>query len=107
MSFAGLLNQTITIKPPAASVDDYGRPSFGAGVVTLCRFEKLNKTKLLPNGQSIIIDGRVFIPGDVAAQINSHVEFGADLYKVISVSEMVDGRGATRHKELELQSWVA
>jgi hypothetical protein len=106
MSFAGLLNQTITIKPPAASVDDYGRPSFGAGVVTTCRFEKLNKTKLLPNGQLITIDGRVFIPGDVAAQINSHVEFGTDLYKITAVSELVDGRGTIRHKELELQLWV-
>ncbi len=107
MSFAGLLNQTITVKAPAASVDDYGRPSFGAAVTTSCRFEKMNKTKLLPNGQMITIDGRVFIPGDVAAQINSHVEFGADIYKVVSVSEMVDGAGNTRHKELELQSWVA
>ena len=107
MSFAGLLNQTISIKPPNAAVDAYGRPSFAAAVTTLCRFEKMNKTKLLPNGQSIIIDARVFIPGDVAAQINSHIQFGSDFYKVISVSVMVDGRGITRHKELELQSWVA
>jgi hypothetical protein len=84
MSFAGLLNQTISIKPPASSVDEYGRPSFATSVTTLCRFEKMNKTKLLPDGQVITIDGRIFVAGDVAVEINSQIQFGAVFYKVIT-----------------------
>lgn len=105
MAFAGLLHQSITIKP-ASTLDEYGRPTFGAGVTLNCRFEKMNKVKLLPNGQSIVINARVFVPGDTTVSVDDHIEFGSDIYKVINVSVLVDGAGTTRHKELDLQSWV-
>lgn len=107
MSLASMLNQSIVIKASTGAPDAFGRPGFGAGVTTNCRFEKMNKIKLLPNGNSITIDARIFVPAGASVAVDDHVEFGTDIYKVITVSVLVDGRGATRHKELELQSWVS
>lgn len=99
-----MLNQRISIYS-TPSFNAEGREVFTGSVVVKCRFQQMNKRKLLPNGDIIMIDGKVFVPGNTDVETNNKVVFDSVDYKVLSKYVAVDGQGNTHHIELELIKW--
>lgn len=104
MSFTGLLNQTISLYT-RSGYDRYGRESVGSAVEHSARVQEVSKTKLLPNGQTILINLIVFLKSGVTININDKVTYGTTDYKVFSVSKPVDGSGNVHHIEVQCIKW--
>jgi len=78
----------------------------GDGTDYNARFKKISKTKLLPNGQVLMITGLMHAKADLDININDRVDFGDDYYKVWGKTEPVGGQGNVHHLRLELIKWV-
>lgn len=107
MSFAGLLNQSVTIAN-AGVRDKYGKPSFGSETEVPARFQKTNQTIITADREREPIHGIVFVassvtvyPGDklIHDTLSSSVE-----YRVMTVDEVV-AKSSVHHKELKVQLW--
>lgn len=104
MSYNGLLNQSATLYN-GSSVDEYGRDSYAAGTTVKCRFEEVDKSRLLPNGEIKQIDGIVFVQGDATVNIGDKITYSSVNYRVVSKNVVV-ARATTHHIELEVQRWI-
>lgn len=105
MSVESFFNQTITVAEKTAK-DRYGRATFGTGVDNNARIQRVNKTKLLPNGSVLTILATVHCRGDLAINIGDKITYEAIDYKVYSKSEAIDGEGGVNHLKLELIQWL-
>ena len=105
MSFAGLLNQTITIYPKTG-YDAYGRESVGTGVSVKSRFQATTRRRLLPDGSLITIVGIVYVPSDTAVETDYRIDYLSENYKVYGKYLAIDGEGTTHHIKLELVKWL-
>lgn len=104
MALQSLLNQTISVYP-VNSYDRYGDPVEGAASTYNARFQKVQKSRILANGESIVIEGIVYVHGDPAIELNDKITFGGVNYKVHSKTGQVDGQGANHHIKLEVIKW--
>lgn len=104
MNPIGFFNQSITVYPKS-NYNRYGRVVIGAGSEANCRFQKVTKTRLLPNGETKIIEAVVYTKAGLSININDRVDFGSDKYQVFGKSEPVDGNGVVNHLKLELLRW--
>lgn len=101
---ANLLNQTIT-HYPKTGLSDEGRETFGAGTTHSVRFQRINKSRVSPTGQNIIIEAIVYLAGDAGISINDKITYESISYKVHSVYVAIDGPGNEHHTKLELVKW--
>lgn len=106
MSYAQLLNQTLTLKTKTG-YSRTGRPQISAGSSVVCRFQEVKKTKLDAKGNVIDIDGIVFVPGTTTIENEDVVTYGSTNYKVIGKNTVIARYGSTHHIELEVQKWAA
>lgn len=104
MSLTGLLNQTVSLYT-RTSYDRYGREVVGSSVDYYGRVQEVSKSKLLPNGQTIIISLIVYIKPTVSININDKITYNSVNYKVFSVTKPVDGSGVLHHIKLECTRW--
>lgn len=104
MSLTGLLNQTITLYSKT-SYNKFGREVVGTGVDYYARVQLVTKSRLLPNGQTVLINLIVYIKPSVTVNINDKVTYDSVDYKVFGVSKPVDGTGTLHHTKLELTRW--
>lgn len=104
MSYLGLLNQTSTVYNKTGHGGD-GRETVGSGTVVACRAEEKTKMRMTPSGEPVRIDITFFYPSDTAINVDDRISYSSVDYKVITRSVLVDGRGATRHLEIEAQRW--
>ena len=100
----GLMSQTVTIAR-RSSRDRYGKSTFGAAVSSPARFELSEKRRLLPNGDLVIIAGRVFLPADVSVDTDDRLTYDSVNYRVFSVDTIAGGSGKTHHLELDVTRW--
>lgn len=105
MAITSLLNQTITIYPKTG-VNKYGRETNDAGTTKRARVQFTSKAKLMPNGETQLIDAIVYIDGSVSVSVDDKVTFSGVNYRVVGRRAAVLGSGATHHYKLELQKWV-
>jgi len=105
MSIKGFFNQEITLYPKS-SRNRYGRVVIGSGTDYNARFQKVSKSRLLPNGQTLLIAGIMYAKSGLSININDRVDYGTDYYKVWGKTEPVDGQGNVHHLKLELIKWV-
>lgn len=119
MSLIGLLNQSITIYNKS-SRNRYGRESYGSGTAYKARIEQTDKTIFqAPIGVSsqgvegIPINAIIFVAGDTPVEVGDKITATAPdessesiSYKVMRKHVAVDGRGTSRHIELECAKWV-
>ena len=101
----GFFNQTITVASKTGN-NRYARATFGTGADNNARFQIYNKTKLLPNGQVVMIEAIVYCKGTLDLSINDKVTYGSDNYKVYGKREAIDGEGNINHLKLELIKWL-
>jgi hypothetical protein len=104
MSFTGLLNQTATIANRSGHSAD-GRESVGAGTSAQCRAEEMTKMRLTPTGEPVRIDILFFFPSGTTVNVDDRITYNSTTYKAITKSVLVDGRGNTRHLQVEAQRW--
>lgn len=104
MSFNGFLNQDATVYNQS-SLDRYGRENFGSGTSIKCRFERKKKAKLMPSGETQIIDGIVYCKPDITVNVDDKLTFDSNNYKVLNKESVVVGNGTTHHLELEVIKW--
>lgn len=105
MSIKGFFNQEVTLYPKS-SRNRYGRVVIGDGTDYNARFQKVSKTKLLPNGQVVLVTGVMYAKEDLDIDLNDRVDYGDDYYKVWGRTESIDGQGNIHHLKLELIKWV-
>lgn len=105
MSFASLLNQSIT-HYPKTSFDKYGREVDGAAVAYKARVQEVTKSRLLPNGDVTTIDAVCFLFGDPSINIHDRIDYGGTKYRVFGRKTGVDRNGAVHHIQLELQKTI-
>lgn len=104
MNPTSLMNQSGTISVKS-SFDQYGREQVGAATVVRCRVQLSNKTRFLPNGETLVIDGIVYLPSDTTVNINDKFTFGGVSYKVHNKYPQIDGQGETNHIKIEIIKW--
>ena len=104
MSFKGLLNQTATIANRSGHSAD-GRETVGTGTDVDCRAEETTKMVMTATGEPVRIDIIFFFEGDVSVNVDDRITYGSSTYKAITKSVLVDGRGNTRHVEVQAQRW--
>ena len=105
MALQNLLNQTVSIASQS-SFDAYGREVVGTAASYQARIQEVNKSRLLPNGQTIVIDAIAYLDGAAAVNVNDRVTYGSTQYKVHGKSTGIDGQGNTHHTKVELVKWV-
>ena len=99
-----LLNQSITIYSKSG-LDKFGRESFGSGSSAKARFQAKTVTRLLPNQETVTIEGFMWVLPSVTIARGDKVVFGGNSYKVFARYEGIDGAGNTHHIKLELTKW--
>jgi hypothetical protein len=104
-AFDALLTQTMTVYPQTGH-DRYGKPTFGAGVTVVCRFDSISRVKLTPTKQQIVIDAIGTVDPFVSIGVSDKV-VGPDnkTYRLISTNNASDRFGDVHHIELEFQLW--
>ncbi len=105
MPIKHLTNQEITLYS-RASYDKFGRKVVGEGVNYNARVEKCSDERLLPNGQVVTIELKVFLDGDVTVNIDDRVDYSSISYKVFKVKNQVGRLGKVHHTYLELTKWL-
>ena len=105
MTLATLLNQTATIYNHSG-FDSYGRASFTTSSSIECRFQQINKRRLLPNGAVLTIDAKMWVLATQTIAIDDKVTYSGTDYKVISVNQAIEQTGSTHHISVELQKWL-
>lgn len=101
MSLPQLLNQTIVVYNKA-SYDPYGREVLGSGQNVLARFQRVTKSRFLPNQQVVTIDAIAYIDGEASINVNDKVTYAGENFKVHGKSIAVDGQGNFHHTKVEL-----
>ena len=101
MSLPQLLNQTITIYSKS-SYDAQGREVLGSGETIKARFQRVTKSRFLPNQQVVTIDGIAYLDGEADVNVNDKVTYSGENYKVHGKSIAVDGQGNFHHTKIEL-----
>ena len=104
MSFAGLLNQTLTLNVVSGK-DRYGRENYGSSSTVRCRFQKSNKVVLQSNGETQAIDAIIFVNPDTSVNVDDKVVYSSEAYKVINKNSVVGAGGDVHHLELEVIKW--
>lgn len=104
MTPVGFFNQSITVSSKTGN-NRYARATFGEGDENNARFQIKNKSRLLPNGQVVMIEAIMYCKGDLNININDKVVYGTNNYKVYSKSEAIDGEGNINHLKLEVVKW--
>lgn len=106
MSVKALLRQSCTIANGTGH-DRYGNETVGAGVVEPCRFQNITKQLLTATGDTLVIDGTLFLKPDSVATADSRITVDGQSYIVANYNSQVDGRGRVHHISLGLQKWQA
>lgn len=104
MSIQTFFNQTGTLKN-RTGYDAYGKEKQNAGTSVSCRVQLSNKTKLLPDGSTEMILGKVFFDPSVTVANGDHFVFASIDYRVMNLNPIIHGNGDTHHYEGELQKW--
>lgn len=104
MAFNNLLNQTIT-HYPKSSLNKYGRESVGSASTLKGRVQPTTKSRLLPTGQTVLIELIIFLKGSETVNIGDKIVYSGTSYKVFGKKVGVDGRGNNHHIQLELTKW--
>ena len=105
MTVASLSNQSVTIENPSGTRDRYGQESFGAPATAYVRFERTYKVIKTENRERDPVHALIGLPSDVAIARGARVTYQGTVYKVIQLSEAVDGLGNVHHREAMLQEW--
>lgn len=104
MNVDHLLQQTCTIYT-AGSQDRFGKNSYGTGADVACRFQSTNRIMQMPNGEKAPVDGLLWLSAADGIVIGDKIDFNNTSYRVMMISPIVDGSGATRHYELSMSKW--
>lgn len=104
MNVDHLLQQTCTISVAGAQ-DRFGKKGFSDGVDYACRFQQTSRIMRKPNGEKAPIVGIIWLASTALVNIDDKLEFLGDPYRVMMISPMIDGTGATRHLELMVSNW--
>jgi hypothetical protein len=104
MSLDSLANQPATHYPSSAT-NEYGDATFGTSAAIKVRFQRTAKTKKLPTGETVTIEGVMYIPGDRTFSQGDKVVYGGQNYKIFSVKTDIDGQGNTFMSKVELLKW--
>lgn len=105
MSLQSLLNQTISVYPKSG-YDAYGRETVGSATSYTGRVQEVTKSRLLPNGQTVVIDAIVYLQGESSIMTNDRVDYDGTRYKVYGRSLAIDGQGNINNTKLELVKWT-
>lgn len=100
MSFAGLLNQTITPKAKT-SYDAYGRPVLTSGTAINARVELKQRRRMMPNGSLVVTDGKAFLPSTATLTQDDHFTYNGVEYRVFMAYQVPGQTGQTHHVEIE------
>lgn len=98
------MNQSGTISTKTGN-DQYGRNQFSTTVTVSCRLQLQTKTRFLPNGQTLIIDGIVYLPANTTVEINDKFTYAGVVYKIHSKYSPIDGEGNVNHIKVEIIKW--
>ena len=104
MTYALLLNQTITLYQ-TQTIDEYGRVANTVGTDYNARFERVHKNILQADGNTLTIDGIVYINPGVAIENDDKITYGGNDYKVVAVDTVVGKLGSVHHYELKVVKW--
>lgn len=104
MSLTGLLNQTITLYVKTG-LDKYGRESYNTSSSVKARVQRKTTTRLLPNGQTKIIEAIAYVPSGTSINKGDKVTYDSVDYQVFGRYDAVDGAGDTNHIKVELTKW--
>lgn len=104
MALQSLTNQTVSIYQ-VSSYDEYGRAVEGLPTSYSARFQKVQKSRMLPNGDNVTIEGIVYIYGEPSVNLNDKLVYGGNNYKVYSKTGQIDGQGNQHHVKLEVTKW--
>jgi len=104
MSVQRFLNQTGTLKT-RTGYDQYGKEAQTAGTSVICRFQNTAKTRILPDGSVEPIDAYAFLDPSISVNPGDHFIFASVDYRILTVNQVVDGRGIAHHSEINLSKW--
>lgn len=105
MGVESLMRQTITISRNTGR-DKHAKPTSENPTDYKCRFEQVSMSITSATNERTPITGRVFLQANCPADINDKALFNGRTYRVMRIAPIVDGSGATRHKEAMLADWV-
>lgn len=105
MSFTSLLRQTIIISNPSGTPDLHAKDSFGSPTTVKCRFERVYKTIVTATREREPIHGMAIIAPGFVPEEGGKVEFGTDVYRIMTRSDAPGKAGRIHHYELQLQLW--
>lgn len=100
--FADLLTQTCTVEPKA-TVDLYGKRSYGPAVTYPCRIEYKRRKISAYDGRDVTSDGKVIILQNPAIGPEDRLTINGTVVTLLSVEVFTDERGP-HHLDLHFGS---
>ncbi len=105
MSFAGLLNQTISVKNPTSTRDKHGNLGLGSATSISARFERTNKIIVTKDREREPIHGIAAIGPNDTVEIGAQITYDGDQYRVMTKADAVNRDGSIHHVEVMTQLW--
>lgn len=103
MSFAGLLNQTISVKNPTATRDKSGLPGVGSSTDMAARVQRVNKVIVTAEREREPIDLIVYTAGAIAK--GAQITYDGVKYRAMARSDVVGAEGNLHHYKVMAQLW--
>lgn len=104
MAIQNFLNQSGSLKN-RTGYDQYGKEIQSAGASVACRFQETNKTIVKQDGSVEPIDAYAFVDSSVSINSGDHFVFNSIDYRILTVNQVVDGKGLAHHSEVNLVKW--
>lgn len=104
MNVDHLLKQSCTVSTLGAQ-DKFVKTAYGSAMTYACRFQSTSRTIVTAVSEKTPIDGVVWLSATAVAGLNDKLTFAGNDYRIMMISPIVDGAGATRHLELMVQKW--
>lgn len=100
---SSFFNQSITHTPRGGFNAD-GSTTVTTPTTVSCRFQPMQKQRILPNNEIIIIVGIVYAPVGRTYNIGDKITYSTKDYRINAVIE-AQGKSTAHHVKLELVPW--
>jgi hypothetical protein len=104
MTFAGLLNQTVSVSV-AAGKDRYGNNIPGTQVELPARVEYVSRTRLTASGDPQMVDATIMLNGDPGYDLTTAFFLDGTKYRMVSQKKRVGKGGQVHHVTYEVARW--
>jgi len=101
VSISDYLNTSGVTMASVTGFNSDGAPTWGAAAAIRCRYEAKRKLLRLPNGDTVVSAGRLFVEPTLTVAIGNKIIYGSTTYQVLEIDEQM-GFNSLSHRVLTL-----